>query len=125
MPDNINGVDVLPDCRARAGRGAKPVKGIPGVAWEEPVYCANCGRPAGYATQVESLSWVFVLCDDCGRFQSMIAATGVPSTQEYRWRQIKQEQLDVYGRELTPEELRTVLDSGMSPLATLLKQKGL
>lgn len=119
---DLERLDLLPDCRAREGRGAQPVKGFDGVTWEEPVYCANCGVRAGYATQVESLTFIFVLCDDCGRLESMIAASAAPMPDEVTLRYIKQEQLDVHGRELTPDELRKVVESDTSPLATLLKK---
>lgn len=118
----LDRVDVLPDSRAKAGRGAKPIRGIAGVRWLEPVYCANCGRKAGYATQVESLNFVFVLCDDCGRTSGIIEASNALTPDEKRWRHIKEEQLDVHGRELTPEELTKIVASDTSPLATLLKQ---
>ncbi len=119
---DLDRVDVLPDSRSREGRGAKPVQGIAGVGWMVPVYCANCGREAGFATQVESLNFIFVLCDTCGRESGIIEASKALTPDERRWKYIQQEQLDVHGRELTPKELRKVVESDTSPLAALLKQ---
>ncbi len=117
---NLDRVDILPDSRSLAGRGAKPIKGIPGVGWMVPVYCANCGCDAGFATESESMTFIFVLCDDCGRTSGIIEASHALTPDEKKWRHIKQEQLDVHGRELTPKELRDVVASDTSPLAALL-----
>ena len=114
--------DILPDSRSSEGRGAQPVKGIAGVAWEVPVYCANCGCKAGYASEVESLNFIFVLCDDCARTSGMIEASKALTPGEAQWKYVKQEQLDVYGRELPEKELRDIVASDTSPLATLLKR---
>lgn len=120
MKNNLDSLDLLPDSRSKAGKGVQPVKGISGVGWMVPVYCANCGCNAGYATEVESLSFIFVLCDTCGRESGLIEASNAPTPNEAHWQYIKQEQLDVHKRELTPKELRAVVDSDTSPLATLL-----
>lgn len=117
---DLDRVDVLPDCRAKAGRGARPIKSALGVGWMEPVYCGNCGCDCGYATQIESLTFIFVLCDTCARDTKIIEASKALTPDERRWRYIKQEQLDVHGKELTPKELRDIVASDSSPLATLL-----
>ncbi len=119
---DLDRADILPDSRSREGRGAKPIRGLAGVDWMEPVYCANCGCDAGFATQTESLTFIFVLCDTCGRESGIIEASKALTPDEARWKHIQQEQLDVHGRELTPEELRKVVASDTSPLATLLKK---
>ena len=98
----------------------KPIKGVSGVDWMEPVYCANCGCDAGFATQTESLTFIFVLCDTCARESGIIEASKALTPDEVHWKHIHQEQLDVHGRELTPKELRKVVESDTSPLATLL-----
>ena len=77
---DLDGVAPLPDCRARAGRGAHPVKGIPGVSMEVPVYCANCHCRAGFATAVESLTFIFVLCDQCSKKVAFSSTVGKCST---------------------------------------------
>ncbi len=119
---DIERADTLPDSRAKAGRGQVPIRGIDGVQMLEPVYCANCGCRAGFATESESLTFIFALCDDCGRTAGIIDESGKLTPDEKHWRHIKQEQIDVYGRELSAEELRTVVDSDTSPLATLIKK---
>lgn len=118
--DHLDRIDILPDCRSREGRGAKATRTIPGVGWMVPVYCANCGCEAGFATETESLTFIFVLCDTCGRESGIIEASHALTPDEALWRYTKQEQIDVHGRELTPKELRKVVDSDSSPLATLL-----
>lgn len=118
--EDLDRADVLPDSRSREGRGAKSINGIAGVDWMVPVYCANCGCEAGYATQTESLTFIFVLCDTCGRESGIIEASHALTPDEKHWRYIRQEQLDVHGRELTPKELRDIVESDTSPLATLL-----
>ena len=117
---DLDRVDILPDSRSKEERGARPIKGIPGVGWMVPVYCANCGCEAGFATQVDSLNFIFVLCDTCGRQSGIIEASNALTPDEARWRYIQQEQLDVHGRKLTPKELRDVVESDTSPLATLI-----
>ncbi len=117
---DLDRVDILPDSRSREGRGAKQVQGFGGVGWMVPVYCANCGCDAGFATETESLTFIFVLCDTCARETDIIEASKALTPDEHRWKYIKQEQLDVHGRQLTDKELRKVVEGDSSPLATLL-----
>lgn len=109
--------DILPDSRARGGRGA--VLGKWGVYWV-PVYCASCGVFYGRVPE-ETCTFAFWQCDDCFKKYGLIAGTMVEPETVF-WHKVAQEMDEKYGRELTPEELQSIVDADSSPLASLLKE---
>lgn len=90
------------------------------IGWMVPVFCANCGASGGMVPQ-ENMTFAFYLCDPCHEKHGVIAGTlAVPD--EVFFEQVKQEQLDKYGRLLSPAELQHVVDANSSPLATLISK---
>lgn len=107
---------MVPDCRARAGRGA--MRG-PGGLFYVPIYCANCHAEGGLVPE-ENTTFAFWLCNPCFRTMGEITNT-MAMPDEVFWERVKQEQLERYRRLLTPQELLTVVEADASPLATLVK----
>ena len=107
---------VLPDSRAKAGRGAVPG---PGGVWI-PIFCASCGVEGGMVP-AESMTFAFWLCVAC--FATHGALTNVMMLpDEVFWERVKHAQLETYGRVLTTEELQAVVEADASPLARLIRQ---
>lgn len=121
MPDNteLSKVDILPDCRAVSGRYVKSFKGIPGVSHVVPCYCANCGVHAGDVLDVESQTFIFVLCDPCGEKYGE-EADKMLTPQGAFFAEASQEMHEKFGRDLTEPEIQKVVDSDTSPLSTLI-----
>lgn len=109
--------DILPDSRAKSGRGA--VIGKWGIYWI-PVYCASCGVFYGRVPE-ESCTFAFWQCDKCFAKYGLVAGTMVEPETVF-WQRVHQEIDEVYGRELTLEELQAIVDADSTPLASLIKQ---
>lgn len=107
--------DILPDCRARDPKGATPG---PGGSWI-PISCASCKRDGGLVPE-QNMTFVFWLCAPCAETYGKIAGL-MFMPDEVFWEQVKQEQLEAYGRLLTNEELSAIVEADGSPLATLVK----
>lgn len=108
--------DILPDSRAKAGRGA--VIGHWGIYWE-PVYCANCG--VFYGRVPEESSFAFWLCRSCYDKHG-IPAGMMAEPESVFWETVSQEIDETYGRQLTIAELQAIVDADSTPLASLIKQ---
>lgn len=115
---------VLPDSRLRnriKGVVRGFFRGVGMINWV-PIYCANCGKPNGYVPE-ENMDFVFWLCDRCSR-TSVAQEAGVALVpDEVFWQKVKYEQLEKYGRVLSPAELATVADSTTTPLSKLLRDR--
>lgn len=112
-------IEILPDSRARAGRGSVPSQILGGVSWV-PIYCANCGDPGGMVPE-ENTTFAFWLCTPCFETHGEIAGMMAQPDSVF-YEKVKQEQIEKYGRELAPHELQGVVDSGLTPLAALIKE---
>lgn len=106
---------LLEDGRSRDGRGAVFVDG----EWMQPLHCGSCHKQQGLVSA--SATFAFWLCRDCetkhGHIEGVYA---VPDAVFYQ--QAREEQLEKYGRLLSPKELLDVVDANSSPLATLLNE---
>jgi len=111
--------DILPDSRQRYIHTPKKMIHTPGGAWV-PFYCANCGRESG-SCPVENMTFMFYLCNKCAETHGAIAGVMLMPDEVF-FEKIKQEQMATYGRYLSEQELRAVVEADASPLATLLKQ---
>lgn len=115
-------IDVLPDSRLKdrvKGVVRGLFKGVGFINWI-PVYCANCGRPHGYVPE-ESCDFACWLCTACSEtWGAQFGLALMPD--EVFWLKVKQEQLERYGRLLTPQELQAEA-AGSSPLSKLLRDK--
>ena len=109
-------MDVLPDCRTKRVTGAEPGFGLSWI----PIFCANCGKEGGSVPE-ENMTFAFWLCLPCAETYGKIAGM-MMMPDEVFWEQMKQEQLDKFGRLLTTSELLAIVEADTSPLATLVKQ---
>jgi hypothetical protein len=123
----MNDKDLLPSSAlSRIVTPKKMVQGVGGM-WV-PLYCANCGADCGYAPEYDAQEWFF-LCgaehNDCVKTWGPIAAS-MAMPYELFMEKIRREQMEKYGRLLTPEEVGKVLEEDDSTLATLIRsgQKG-
>src|SRR6266550_120985 len=105
--------EVLPDSRPAHSTGSKMLNG----SWWAPIFCANCGAPGGMAPE-ENMTFIFWLCTPCFESHGEIVKTYVMPDEVF-WEKVKQEQLALYGRYLTEQELVDVVAADASPLATL------
>ncbi len=110
--------EILPDSRAKAGRGAVPT--CTPMGWMVPIYCANCGVEGGMVPE-ENMTFAFWLCTPCFEKHGAIAGTMVQPDQVF-WENVKQEQMDKYGRLLSPDELKDVATANTTPLAALIRE---
>ncbi|MGH7747710.1 MAG: hypothetical protein ACREQ5_23570 [Candidatus Dormibacteria bacterium] len=114
-------LEILPDSRLR--ERAKGIirgffRGVGFINWM-PIYCANCGKPNGYAPE-ENCTFVFWLCDPCSiKWGSSAGTALIPD--EIFWQKAKYEQLEKYGRELSLTELLSVAESMTTPLSKLFR----
>jgi hypothetical protein len=110
--------DILPDSRLRTIVTPRGMIQGPGGMWV-PVFCANCGADGGMCPE-ENMNFLFYLCNKCFETHGQIAGTMVMPDEVF-FEKLKQEQMASYGRYLTQDELRAVVEADASPLATLLK----
>lgn len=91
-----------------------------GMNWT-PVYCANCGADGGLVPE-EHIQFVTYICPKCEPSIGIPAhAMAVPD--EVFFQRVADEQLEKYGRMLTPSELIAVLDNGDHPLTKLVRER--
>lgn len=110
---------ILPDSRTRALTGL--VWRGEGFGWWVPVFCANCGAAGGFVP--EGVTHVFYLCDTkCAPTLGHIEGLYTEPDTVFRAK-ILEEQMDRYGRELTPLELLAQLDDVNSPLSRMARER--
>lgn len=80
--------DVLPDSRAKSGKGVVQTKTPLGLM--VPIYCANCGTEGGMVPE-RNMTFAFWLCDPCFETYGHITGTMVQPDQEF-WAQVKADQ---------------------------------
>lgn len=114
---------VLPDSRLRdrmKGVVRGFFRGVGFINWV-PVFCANCGKPKGYVPE-DNMDFAFWLCDPCSdKWGGKLGVVLMPD--EIFWQKVKFEQLEKYGRLLSPEELLTAAEETTSPLSKLLRDR--
>lgn len=108
-------IELLPDCRAKETKGRIFTNNGTWV----PVFCANCGKDGGLCPE-ENMTFMFYLCPSCFESKGHITCTMVMPDEVF-WAQVRDEQLESYGRILDHNELLIVVEEDASPLATLLK----
>lgn len=112
-------IEMLPDSRLKTIITPKGMVHSAAFGTMVPVFCANCGADGGYCPD-ENMNFLFYLCNKCAETHGQIAGT-MMMPDEVFFQKLKEEQLASYGRYLTQEELRAVVEADASPLATLLK----
>jgi transposase-like protein len=116
---DTNSVDILPDCRTKTPTGGMMHMGI----WYYPVFCASdrCGHVKGPYVP-DGTTFAFWLCHDCeGKWAPIAGTMAVPD--EVFFQKVADEQLETYGRHLTPHELTEVLKDDRSTLTRLSKDR--
>lgn len=109
--------DILPDSRARETKGRIFT---PGGTWI-PVFCANCGRNGGMCPE-ENMTFLFYQCPPCSdKYGDLTGTMKMPD--EVFFEQMKNEQMESYGRQVTEQELVSIVQEDASPLATLIKSR--
>jgi hypothetical protein len=109
-------MDVLPDSRTRERKGV--IQG-PGGQNYVPVYCINCGKPAGMVSE-KLITHVTALCDrGCSGKYGDLADTFKDPDQVFR--ENLGEALSPLGRQVTAEELHRMLEDPSPALAALAR----
>lgn len=107
--------DILPDSRPRERKGIVLVDGVNFT----PVYCINCGKPAGMVP-CEMITHVTALCDDgcAGKYGDLASTYQDPDSV---FRENLGEALSPLGRTVTLEELNRMLEQPSPALAALAR----
>lgn len=95
-----------------------------GVPWV-PIYCANCGADGGLVPE-ENCDFAFYLCDEkannCAAKWGNWEGTYLEPDAIF-WMKVKQEQIERYGRELSPPEMVEALKDATHPMSKLAKDR--
>ncbi len=111
-------IDLLPTSLPKIIRGGKP--GPMGCFWV-PIFCANCGADGGFVPDVPEAKRAFYLCDNgCVEKFGTIAGKMAVSNEIF-WEKLKAEQMELYGRQLTNQELDEALKDEHNILTKLSK----
>ena len=125
---SLQGLTILPDSRAREGKGAVWVADrtqdgqfIP-AHFEVPIYCASCGKgPAGTVPE-ENVTYIFYLCTPC--FQTHGELTNVAfMPDDVFFKEVERAQMEKYGRCLSGAETEASLADPDSLESLLLRSK--
>lgn len=108
---------LLPDSRPRDAKGL--VWSKQDGCYMQPIFCVGCHKENGLVTV--GMDFVAWLCNDCSPKYGHIDGTFIVP-DELHAEHVRSEQLEKHGRLLSPAELKAVVDSDSSPLATLIKQ---
>lgn len=110
-------IELLPDSRLK-----RPVNTvmISGMSWM-PIFCINCGSAGGLVPE-HFCTFAHYQCDPCFEKYPLIPGTHVEPMVVF-WEKVKQAQLEMYGRELTPYELQEALKDENHILSKLAKDK--
>lgn len=76
----------------------------------EPIFCINCGKPAGYVPQ-EVMSFVSWLCEPCAEKWGE-HASGWATADAAFWALVAAEMKDRFGHVLTQAELTALAEQG-------------
>lgn len=109
--------EILPDSRARETKGRIFVAG---GAWV-PVFCANCGKEGGRCPE-ENMTFICWICPPCAQTYGEIAGTLFMPDQVF-WEEVKQAQIEKYGRLLTAEETAKSLEDPLSLESLLARNR--
>jgi len=84
-----------------------------------PLFCGNCGIKGGHVIRARQ-NFAFWLCNTCSaKWEPMVGVSLIPD--EVVWEQIREAQLEDYGRLLTPQEVAESLSDGNSILSKLAR----
>ena len=90
-----------------------------GMNWVT-VYCANCGKEHGMVPE-QSCTFTCFLCDPCSdKWGEQYGYALVPDVVFYQ--QLVDEQMEQFGRILSPQELDSFSRAKCNPLSTLIRE---
>lgn len=114
-------VDIFPDSRLKNAKGV--VRGFHpfGNINYVPTFCANCGIEYGMVPE-ENCNFVCVLCQPCADKSGPIIGTYMVPDDIF-WQEVRNTQIEKYGRELTPLEMAEVLKDDKNILSKLAKDR--
>jgi hypothetical protein len=115
-------VEILPNSICQ--RSSKRFIWAKGTKWI-PLFCANCGADGGLVMETDweqVKNWAFYLCDPCAEKWAPLANVGIVPDELF-WKAVHEEQLALYGRELTPVELTEALKDDCHPITLLAKKR--
>lgn len=113
---------VLPNSRLQDSKGV--IRGQFG-GWGRlnlrPIFCANCGKLGAYVPE-ENCTFAIWLCDHpCAeQWGPQYGLAAMPD--EIFWQKVQQEQMEKYGRYLTPNEMQALAQNSTSAMSKLLKE---
>lgn len=108
-------MNILPDSRLSTSR---VVIRHGGMNWVN-VFCANCGKEHGMVPE-ENCDFACFLCDPCAeKYGEQFGEAMMPD--EVFWQKVREEQLEKYGRLLSPKELQALSESSCNSLSKLLR----
>jgi hypothetical protein len=108
---------ILPDSRPKV---QKNVVRLGNLDWV-PIYCANCGCDGGLVP-AEHCNFAFYLCVPCADKWEPLAGTFMVPDEVF-WQKVHDEQMEKYGRILSPDELVEVLKDPENSLTKLCKDR--
>jgi hypothetical protein len=112
-------IEVLPDSRAKSGRGSVMIDTPYGRLWHVPLFCGNCGDAGPLVT--ENCTFAFWLCPKCEtKWSPLVGMLAVPD--EIFFARLKQEQIEQCGREMTLPELVTAISDESNILSKLARE---
>jgi hypothetical protein len=113
MPiEKPTGVVLLPDCRLKTETVTQRHYNL---NWQK-IFCGNCGKDGGWVP--EETTFIFYLCQPCADKHGQIDGTyTVPD--EVFFQEVKNAQLEKFGRELSMQEQMEALSSEESVLSKL------
>lgn len=106
------GTVLLPDCRLKT-------ETITQRHWNlnwQPIFCANCGKSGGWVP--EETTFIFYLCDPCAVKHGNIDGTYMVPDEVF-FQEVKNAQLEEFGRELSVPELTEALKDEESVLSKI------
>ena len=113
--------DTLPQCLTRTPK-IDHAMSRNGVTWFY-LFCANCGTDGGRVMDDQlGSNFAFYLCEPCAETYGPIVGTYTEPDHEF-WSRVLHEQIQKYGRVLSPDEQVEVLKDDHSTLAKLAKDK--
>jgi hypothetical protein len=110
------GTALLPDCRLKVETVTQRHRNLNWL----PIFCGNCGTAGGWVP--EETTFIFYLCQPCADKHGKIDRTYMVPDEVF-FQEVKNAQLEKFGRELSTPELVEALRSESSVISTLARSK--
>lgn len=106
------GTVLLPDCRLKTETATQRHRNLNWL----PIFCGNCGKSGGWVP--EETTFIFYLCQPCADKHGQIDGTYMVPDEVF-FQEVKNAQIEKYGKELTENEIRDKLMEDSSLISTL------